>query len=128
MDYSLPLAQWLANQGCTLYAKSDRRFLEGVYRVLRDAFNYHPKLTRGQFLANGYAERKVMLTCDFLLLCQAKHLQLTKKRANIRTKWFEKAICMVGIELCDVFIVGCSHIRDMVRRRGVVMRLAHLKC
>lgn len=77
MEYSLPLAQWLVSRGCSLYSKSDSRFLEGVYRVLRDIFNYHPKLTREQFLAVGYAERKVMLTCDFLLLCQAKHTELT---------------------------------------------------
>lgn len=92
MEYSLPLAQWLASQGCALYGKSDRRFLEGVYRVLRDAFSYRPKLTREQFLADGYAERKVMLTCDLLLLCQAKHSQLTsgsKKRSNRTSKRLE---------------------------------------
>lgn len=90
MEYSLPLAQWLVSQGCALYGKSDRRFLEGAYRVLRNAFSYHPKLTREQFLAAGYAERKVMLTCDFLLLCQAKHAQLTScstKNASRRSKW-----------------------------------------
>jgi hypothetical protein len=89
MEYSLPLSQWLASEGCVLYGKSDQRFLEGVYRVLRDVFNYNPKLTREQFLADGYAERKVMLTCDFLLLCQAKHSLLTcgrRKRCDRASK------------------------------------------
>ena len=80
MEYSLPLAQWLMTEGYSLYAKSDLRFVQGMYRILRDAFNYQPKLTREKFLAEGYAERKVMLACDFLLLCQAKHTQLTTKK------------------------------------------------
>ena len=77
MHYSLPLADWLMSQGYNLYAKSDLRFVENMYKVLRNVFNYQPKLTREQFLTTGYAERKVILTCDVLLFSQAKHMQLT---------------------------------------------------
>lgn len=82
VQYSLPLAEWLLMQGYSLYGKSDLKFIEGVYRVLRQVFSYRPKLTREQFLAKGYTERKVMLTCDLLLLCQAKHIQLTSSSAD----------------------------------------------
>lgn len=82
VEYSLPLAEWLMVQGYRLYAKSDLKFTEGVYRVLRHAFNYRPRLTQQQFLSKGYAERKVMLTCDLLLLCQSRHKQLTGTHKN----------------------------------------------
>lgn len=80
MHYSLPLANWLMSKGYSLYGKSDLKFVEGLYKVLRNAFNYQPKLTREQFLSSGYAERKVMLTYDLLKLCQIKHVQLSSKK------------------------------------------------
>ncbi|XP_064405040.1 uncharacterized protein LOC135350232 isoform X2 [Halichondria panicea] len=79
MLYSLPLANWLTRQGYELYAKSDLRFIEGLYKVLRDVFHYHPRLSKEQFLSVGFAERKVILTTQVLLLSQAKHQQLTVK-------------------------------------------------
>ena len=46
-------------------------------QVLRDVFNYRPKLTKEQFLSVGFAERKVLMTRDVLLFCQAKNSELT---------------------------------------------------
>ena len=83
MHYSLPLAKCLMTQGYSLYGKSDLKFVHGLFQVFRNVFNYQPRLTETQFLSNSYAERKLMLTCDFLLLCQEKHNDLTystKKR------------------------------------------------
>lgn len=95
MEYSLPMSQWLVSRECTLYGKSDLRFLEGMYRILRTAFNYHPKLTLEQFLATGYAERKIMLTYDFLLLCQKKHTQLiSEKRRYFRAPYICVCYCV----------------------------------
>lgn len=76
MHYSLPLANAIAAQGYELYGKSDLRFLQGVYGLLREMFQFQPRLTKEKFLRNGYAERKVILTLNILLLCQAKHKQL----------------------------------------------------
>ncbi len=76
MYYSLPLANVIAAQGYELYGKSDLRFLQGVYGVLRDIFQFQPRLPKEKFLRSGYAERKVILTLNILLLCQAKHKQL----------------------------------------------------
>lgn len=64
-------------KGFDLYGKSDLRFLQGVYSVLRDLFHFQPRLTKEQFLSNGYAERKIILTYNLLLLCQARHKQLS---------------------------------------------------
>ena len=79
MHYSLPLAKYLMSQGYTLYGKSDLKFVHGLYQVLRNVFNYQPRLTEAQFLSNAYAERKLMLTSDFLVFCQEKHSDLTYK-------------------------------------------------
>lgn len=47
-------------------------------QVLRDVFQYIPVLTREQFLATGFAERKMIMTTDILVLCQSKHHQLSQ--------------------------------------------------
>ena len=85
VQYSIPVAEWLLIQGYSLYGRSDLKFVEGVYRVLRHGFNYRPTLSQQQFFAKGYVERKIMLICDLLLLCQAKHKQLTGKEKS--KKW-----------------------------------------
>ena len=76
MHYSLPLANCIVAKGFELFGKSDLRFLQGVYCVIRDILHFQPRLTKEQFLSNGYAERKVILTHNVLLLCQARHKQL----------------------------------------------------
>lgn len=83
MHYSLPLSNWLVTQGYHLYGKSDLRFIEGMYKILREIFNYQPRLTKEQFLSNGYAERKVILTSHLLLFCQAKHIQVTNNQKKV---------------------------------------------
>ncbi|KAK7474520.1 hypothetical protein BaRGS_00034214 [Batillaria attramentaria] len=56
-----------------LYGKSDLRFMEAVYRVLRDMFNYKPSITKDQFFStSGFAERKVMMCGDVLRLIRER--------------------------------------------------------
>ena len=45
---------------------------------MRDVFQYRPQLTKEQFLAIGFAERKLILTYDILKQCQKKHHWLNK--------------------------------------------------
>ena len=42
--------------------KSDKQFIETVYRILRDEFQYVPKLSRDKFFNNGFTEQKLILT------------------------------------------------------------------
>lgn len=51
----------------------------GHIQILRDVFHYHPRLSKEQFLSVGFAERKVILATQVLLLCQRKHQQLAGK-------------------------------------------------
>ena len=77
--YSLPLAKYLHSKGYELFGKTDSRFLEVVYRMLRDEFNYRPKLTRVQFLTDSsFIERKILFTLDLLKLCQSRHRDLQR--------------------------------------------------
>ena len=78
-SYSLLLAKYLHSKGYELFGKTDSRFLEVVYRMLRDEFNYRPKLTRQQFLTDSaFIERKILFTLDLLKLCQSKHQDLQR--------------------------------------------------
>ena len=77
--YSLPLAKYLHSKGYEIFGKTDSRFLEVVYRMLRDEFNYRPKITRLQFLTDSsFIERKILFTLDLLKLCQTKHRDLQR--------------------------------------------------
>jgi hypothetical protein len=55
LGFSRPLAARLVERGYHLGAASDRRFVEGAFKVLRDEFGYRTSLTPSQFLQRGYA-------------------------------------------------------------------------
>ncbi|XP_066574229.1 centrosomal protein of 44 kDa isoform X1 [Amia ocellicauda] len=78
VSYSSHLAEHLVGFGAELAGKNDLRFVESVYKVLRDLFNYKPVLTKQQFLQFGYAERKVNILCDIIGFVAKKHKELSK--------------------------------------------------
>ncbi|KAL8576433.1 hypothetical protein ACOMHN_049000 [Nucella lapillus] len=54
-----------------LYMKSDVRFMEAVYKVMRDMFHFKPSMTKEQFFTvNNFAERKVIMCIDIMRLVQ----------------------------------------------------------
>nr|XP_033798533.1 centrosomal protein of 44 kDa isoform X2 [Geotrypetes seraphini] len=75
-SYSNYIAEILVDSdlGCT--AKSDLRFIEAIYKVLRDQFQYKPVLTKQQFLQCGFAERKIQFVCDIIKFVTRKHKEL----------------------------------------------------
>lgn len=94
MNYSLPLAQWLDEEGYEMFGKNDLRFIESLYKVLRDVFHYVPVLTREQFLATGFAERKMIMATDILRHCESKHRQLTQKTIRKRVTRKKRPVCV----------------------------------
>ncbi|XP_078533203.1 centrosomal protein of 44 kDa isoform X1 [Lissotriton helveticus] len=76
-SYSSNIAEILVASDVELTAKSDLRFIEAVYKVLRDQFNYKPVLTKQQFLQCGFAERKIHIVCDIINFVLKKHKELT---------------------------------------------------
>ncbi|XP_063314233.1 centrosomal protein of 44 kDa [Pelobates fuscus] len=77
--YSTYIAEILVSMDIELTAKSDLRFIDSVYKVLRDVFNYKPILTKQQFLQCAYSERKIHIVCDIIDCVMKKHKELVKQ-------------------------------------------------
>ncbi|XP_031605066.1 uncharacterized protein LOC116327593 isoform X2 [Oreochromis aureus] len=77
-SFSPPFAEQLMAAGLELTGKTDLRFTETVYKVLRDIFQYKPMLTKQQFLQWGFSQRKISVICDIINLVLQKHSQLKK--------------------------------------------------
>lgn len=79
LDYSAYLAKHFAGKGYELYGKKDTRFLESVYKLLRDEFNYRPSVSRDQFFSMGFAERKLLMLGDLFKFGRTMHESMARK-------------------------------------------------
>lgn len=79
LDFSPLLLKYFANRSYDFYGKKDSRFIETVYSALRDEFSYKPKITKEQFFAKGFAERKCIFITDVIRLCKGLHQDLARK-------------------------------------------------
>ncbi len=77
------LASHWAHKSYDLYAQTDARFVETLFRLLRNELSYRPALTPAQFFSSGYAEHKLLLVADVLELCRAKALELARERGAV---------------------------------------------
>lgn len=78
LGYSANVRDSLVSKGYDLFAKTDIRFLEAAYKLLRQEFGYLPLLRVEQFFAEGFAERKVILVHDIIKLCQRRHADMQR--------------------------------------------------
>ncbi|XP_064917397.1 centrosomal protein of 44 kDa isoform X1 [Columba livia] len=88
-SFSTYIAELLVKCDVELTAKSDLRFIEAIYKLLRDQFQYKPILTKQQFLQFGFAERKMQIVCDIINCVVKKHKELSnsnKVKCLIRKK------------------------------------------
>ncbi|XP_063191542.1 centrosomal protein of 44 kDa isoform X3 [Chroicocephalus ridibundus] len=88
-SFSTYIAELLVKCDVELTAKSDLRFIEAIYKVLRDQFQYKPILTKQQFLQFGFAERKMQIVCDIINCVVKKHKELSnsnKVKSQTRKK------------------------------------------
>lgn len=77
--YSAYIAEILVSLDIELAAKSDLRFIDAVYKVLRDVFHYKPVLTKQQFLQCGFSERKMQTVCDIIDCVVKKHKEIANQ-------------------------------------------------
>ena len=63
-----------------MFSKSDARFVEGVFRLIRSEFHYRPSLSVEQFLSTGFAERKMLVLVDIIKLCKKAHNDLVREQ------------------------------------------------
>ncbi|KAJ7421588.1 centrosomal protein of 44 kDa isoform X3 [Pitangus sulphuratus] len=82
-SFSTCIAELLVKCDVELTAKSDLRFIEAVYKFLRDQFQYKPILTKEQFLQFGFAERKMQIVCDIINCVVKKHKELSNSNKII---------------------------------------------
>lgn len=61
-----------------MMTKNDYSFLESVFKLLRQKFGYRPVLKIGQFLASGFAERKIMMLLDLIQIVKTKTNELQR--------------------------------------------------
>ncbi len=54
--------------------------------ALRDEFSYKPKITKEQFFAKGFAERKCLLVMDIIRLCRNLHADLARQNKGSSIK------------------------------------------
>ncbi|NWQ87501.1 CEP44 protein, partial [Burhinus bistriatus] len=88
-SFSTYIAELLVKCDVELTAKSDLRFIEAIYKLLRDQFQYKPILTKQQFLQCGFAERKMQIVCDIINCVVKKHKELSnsnKVKSQTRKK------------------------------------------
>ncbi|KAM4594865.1 centrosomal protein of 44 kDa [Fundulus diaphanus] len=81
-SFSPPFAEQLVAAGLEMTGKTDLRFTDTLYKVLRDMFHYKPILTKQQFLQWGFSQRKISFICDIINLVLQRHKQLNKPRVR----------------------------------------------
>ncbi|KAM4674390.1 centrosomal protein of 44 kDa isoform 2-T4 [Amazona ochrocephala] len=84
--FSTYIAELLVKCDVELTAKSDLRFVEAIYKLLRDQFQYKPILTKQQFLQFGFAERKMQIVCDIINCVVKKHKELSNSKVKSQTR------------------------------------------
>ncbi|XP_053183703.1 centrosomal protein of 44 kDa [Scomber japonicus] len=77
-SFSPPFAEQLVEAGLELTGKTDLRFTDTLYKVLRDIFHYKPILSKQQFLQWGFSQRKISVVCDIINLVLQRHNQMKK--------------------------------------------------
>lgn len=79
-EFSLDLAQYFSSKGYELLGKNDFKFVQVIYRILRDEFSAKAPLTKDQFFTLGFTERKLQFVTSVLQLCRTKNEALKPKR------------------------------------------------
>ncbi|CAN2388705.1 Centrosomal protein [Pristimantis euphronides] len=77
--YSTYIAEILVSLDIELAAKSDLRFIDAVFKVLRDVFHFKPVLTKQQFLQSGFSERRMQTVCDIIDCVVKKHKEIASQ-------------------------------------------------
>nr|XP_022324275.1 uncharacterized protein LOC111125095 [Crassostrea virginica] len=83
--YSCAIAELIAGTDTELYTKTDLRFMEGCYKILRDLFHYKPPITKDQFFNSGFVERKIIMCTEVMKLIQQKNKSLQPPRKSNST-------------------------------------------
>ncbi|XP_041041358.1 centrosomal protein of 44 kDa isoform X2 [Carcharodon carcharias] len=96
ISYSTYVTEQLLTAGVELAGKNDSRFLDAVYKLLRNQFQYKPLLLKDQFLHYGFAERKMQLSCDIINIVTKRHKELSSLN-KVKAQPYKNSSCPVKI-------------------------------
>lgn len=82
-SYSHSVAELIASSDAELYGKTDFRFIEAMYKILRDLFSYKPLITKEQFFNAGFAERKIIMCSEVLHMVREKSRALNPPKKSV---------------------------------------------
>lgn len=82
-DFSAQVVNFLNSNNSQLFYTNDKKFIQGVFKLMYAHFDYQAKLTVNQFLAVGcFVESKILFCCDVIRIVLHLHNeQLQKKKA-----------------------------------------------
>ncbi|XP_061686323.1 centrosomal protein of 44 kDa isoform X7 [Syngnathoides biaculeatus] len=81
--FSPHFAEELVGAGLEVTGKTDLRFTDTLYKVLRDIFHYKPIVSKQQFLQKGFVQRKISTLCDIIHLVLQRDSELKKPKVRI---------------------------------------------
>lgn len=110
--YSAYIAEILVSLDIELAAKSDLRFIDAVYKVLRDVFHYKPVLTKQQFLQCGFSERKMQTVCDIIDCVVKKHKEIANQN-KVKLQPGKRTACIK--EKCEAFFPEETCVQSSIR-------------
>uniref|UniRef100_A0A2R5LK06 Centrosomal protein of 44 kDa n=1 Tax=Ornithodoros turicata TaxID=34597 RepID=A0A2R5LK06_9ACAR len=78
--YSSKIASEILQKDLKLppYDHDKAKFIETMYRILRELFQWRPPLSSTQFLSTGFAEKKIIMCADIIKLVKEYNAALQK--------------------------------------------------
>jgi centrosomal protein CEP44 len=86
LGFSTEVATFVTEHGFDLYAKTDYRFMESVFKLLVTQFDYKAALNIQQFFQTGFSEQKMAFCRDICRLMKQKHESLAKLNMQAKFK------------------------------------------
>ncbi|CEM23376.1 unnamed protein product [Vitrella brassicaformis CCMP3155] len=77
-EWSPYVPAYLLDQGYAFRAAADRKFIDNIYKLLREEFRYEPDLPLSLFFNTGAPLKKLQLLCRTIQHIMAKHHELHK--------------------------------------------------
>lgn len=87
LDSSRAVAQFLVDRGYDLYGKTDARFVESAFRLLRDEFRCFPSLSVPQFLSKQFVARRLAIVADAAAAVAQKRQELQRLKRREEAVW-----------------------------------------
>uniref|UniRef100_H3HEH4 Endoplasmic reticulum vesicle transporter C-terminal domain-containing protein n=1 Tax=Phytophthora ramorum TaxID=164328 RepID=H3HEH4_PHYRM len=87
LDSSRQVAQFLVDKGYDLFGKTDARFVESAFRLLRDEFRCFPSLSVTQFLSRQFVARRLAIVADAAAAVAHKRQELQRRKRREEAVW-----------------------------------------